>query len=318
MVWEFAVESKGEENIREGFGHIINVNYDECPLLEEYLCFVCVFDWTEVGYQGNQLSGAGWAVCWSPSHTGTTCWYDSCIPELEPASDLQIWLLFSHHLTISLQIGLIFLYCIRQSSEHFLKTQFTSTINRSSCSPLFWQVHSVGSVERLLCTWDTPISFNSPSRYLINHFQTTQVAPPLFHAVPLIGLSSDFPQFPLRCYHALGTLPFTSIPPYQPFPIYSSGTALIPCCPPHQTFFGLFSVSIWVFPCSSHYDTIMFSIISTACWTAQQVKWIPMDSQSQCSGLWAEFGDFLLSFVHSMCYSSQITCLCSLPLNNYL
>ena len=106
--------------------------------------------------------------------------------------------------------------------------------------------------------------------------------------------------------------------PHQPFPSYSSSATLIPCCPPHWTFTHLFSVSISVFSCSSHHDTIMFSIISTAYRTAQQVKQRPMDSQSQCSGLWADSGDFLLSFVHFMCYSSQITQLCSSSLNNHL
>ena len=72
--------------------------------------------------------------------------------------------------------------------------------------------------------------------------------------------------------------------------------------------------SISVFPRSSHCDTIMFSIISTAYQTVQQVKQRPMNSWSQCSGLWADLGDFLLSFVCSMCYSSQITQLCCLPL----
>ena len=83
--------------------------------------------------------------------------------------------------------------------------------------------------------------------------------------------------------------------PYQLFPSYMSSTTLIPCCPPHQTFFGLFLVSILVFPCSSHCDIIMFNIISTAYRTAWQVKWRPMDSQSQCSGLWADWG-FLAVF----------------------
>ena len=45
----------------------------------------------------------------SPHSQRRSCWYDGCVPELDPASDLQIGLSFSCCLSISLQIGLVFL-----------------------------------------------------------------------------------------------------------------------------------------------------------------------------------------------------------------
>ena len=86
--------------------------------------------------------------------------------------------------------------CIKHSFKHFSMTSLMSTINRSSHILLFWLFHSVCSIKRSLCTWDTHIPFYYPSRC---------------HTCPMLLSSPVYPQFLSRHYCALWTLLFPLI-----------------------------------------------------------------------------------------------------------
>ena len=165
------------------------------------------------------------------------------------------------------------------------------------------------------CLWDT--LSNSFTQYTLlrsYHALRTLLFPLITHrdasstisklpkqccTYPMLLSSSEFPHsflsFHWKVIVHLGhtySLLLTIEISYQQFPSYSSSAAPIPWCYPPWTFFCLFSVSILVFPCSSHHDIIMFSTILLTYQTAWQVKQRPMDSWSVCYGLWADFEDF--------------------------